>query len=151
MQLKETDRNAYCESCLTAADEIEKALKEAPAESRLTVLEGLLHGGVCQKLQSFQHARVSKDKLISSCMQLMDSNYEQFYEALATKEPNNLKIILCYEQSKTCVGVKRKSFEDSKKTFSDSDIEALLQSNKVNVRIVQPIHSGSQDHLKDEL
>ncbi|KAM6966104.1 uncharacterized protein LKV04_018602 [Tautogolabrus adspersus] len=151
VQPKDTDRNAYCESCLSAAQEIERAIKETPAERRQTAVEELLHGAVCKKLNSIQHAHVSKDKLVSSCMKLIDSNYDQFYEALLTKEPKNLSVVLCYEQSTACVGVKRKSFEDSKTNFSDSDIEALLQANKDNVRVSQPIHSGSPVDSRDEL
>ena len=40
-----------------------------------------------------------------------DSNYDQFHAALVDKEPKNLDIVLCYEQSTACVGVKRQSFE----------------------------------------
>ncbi|CAJ1075006.1 hypothetical protein PFLUV_G00176590 [Xyrichtys novacula] len=145
------DRYVDCESCLTAAQEIEKSLKGAPAESRQTIVKGLLHGDVCKKLHSFQHAHISKDKLIISCMKLMDSNYDQFYEALVAKEPNNLGIVLCYEQSRACVGVKRQSFEDVKQSFSADDIEALIQANKEKVRISQPVHSGSRESPRDEL
>lgn len=43
----------------------------------------------------------------------VEDHHEQFSEALLNKEPNHLEITLCYEQSSTCVGVKRKSFEVS--------------------------------------
>lgn len=42
-------------------------------------------------------------------------------------------------------------WQDSKGAFTESDIDALLQDNKENVRIAQPIHSGSPVHTGDEL
>ncbi|KAM9346725.1 uncharacterized protein ABDE67_013366 [Symphorus nematophorus] len=152
VQPDDMERYAYCESCLTAAREIEKAMKEAPAESRQTVVESLISGGVCEKLLYHKHDHVSQDKITSSCMHLLESHYDHFHIALLNKEPKHLDIILCYELSTACVGVKRQSFEDSKKsTFTDSDIEALLQNNKENVRIAQPTHPGSPGHSRDEL
>lgn len=35
------------------------------------------------------------------------SHYDQFSSALLTKELKHLDIVLCYEQSTACVGVKR--------------------------------------------
>ncbi|KAM6913903.1 uncharacterized protein PEZ65_014408 [Lycodopsis pacificus] len=145
------DRYAYCESCLTTAQEIEKAMKEAPAESRQTVVENLISGGVCEKLLSYKHDDVSMDKMTSSCVHLLESHYDQFHEALVNEGPKHLDIVLCYEQSMACVGLKRQSFESSKTTFTESDIEALLRDNKAHVRIAQPVHSGSPVHSKDEL
>lgn len=40
-----------------------------------------------------------------------ESHYDQFHAALVNKEPKHLDILLCYEQSTACVGVKRTSFE----------------------------------------
>lgn len=40
-----------------------------------------------------------------------ESYYEQFRMVLLNKEPKHLHIVLCYEQSRACVGVKRSSFE----------------------------------------
>ncbi|TNN85501.1 hypothetical protein EYF80_004134 [Liparis tanakae] len=140
---KDVDRYAYCESCLTAAQEIEKAMKEAPAESRQTIVENLISGGVCEKLLSYKHDHVSMAQIKSSCMHLLESHYNQFHEALVNKEPKHLDIVLCYEQSMACVGVKRQSFGSSKTT--EIDIEALLLDNKEHLRIAQPVHS------KDEL
>lgn len=40
-----------------------------------------------------------------------ESHYDKFRVALANKEPKYLDIVLCYEQSRACVGVKRQSFE----------------------------------------
>ncbi|AWP18920.1 Hypothetical protein SMAX5B_020886 [Scophthalmus maximus] len=131
--------------------EIEKAMKKAPAERKQTVVENLIRGGVCKNLLSHKHDHNTNDKLMSSCRHLLDSNYEQFHAALVNKEPKNLDIVLCYEQSTACVGVKRQSFEDSKATFTESDIDALLQDNKESVRIAQPIRSGSPMHSRDEL
>ncbi|XP_036944483.1 uncharacterized protein LOC119013738 isoform X3 [Acanthopagrus latus] len=146
------ERYAYCESCLTAAREIEKAMKEAPADSRQTVVKSLLSGGVCEKTLSYKHDHVSKDKMTSSCMHLFESNHDQFNLALVNREPKHLDMVLCYEKSTACVGVKRQSFEDSKKsTFTESDIEALLRENKENVRIARPTHSGSPVHSGGEL
>ncbi|XP_073351096.1 uncharacterized protein [Pagrus major] len=146
------ERYAYCESCLTAAREIEKAMKEAPAESRQTVVKSLISGGVCEKMLSYKHDHVSKDKMTSSCMHLLESNHDQFNLALVNKEPKHLDIVLCYEQSTACVGVKRQPFEDSRKsTFTESHIEALLRDNKENVRIARPTHSGSLTHSGEEL
>ncbi|XP_078017607.1 uncharacterized protein LOC144458627 [Epinephelus lanceolatus] len=151
VQPEDIDRYAYCESCLTAAREIEKALKEAPAESRQTVLEKLIIGGVCEKLLSYKHSHVSKDKMTSSCMHLLETHHDQFHVALANKEPKHLDIVMCYEQSTACVGVKRQSFQDSKMTFTGDVVEALLRDNKEHVRIAQPVPSGSPARSKDEL
>lgn len=41
--------------------------------------------------------------------------------------------------------------QNSKSTFKDSDIDALLRDNKENVRIARPVHSGSHFPSKDEL
>lgn len=53
-----------------APSEIEKAMKEAPDESRQTVVENLITGGVCEKLLSYKHDHDSKDKT-ASCMHLL--------------------------------------------------------------------------------
>ncbi|KAF1379490.1 hypothetical protein PFLUV_G00176590 [Perca fluviatilis] len=151
VQPEDMDRYAYCESCLTTAQEIEKAMKEAPDESRQTVVENLITGGVCEKLLSYKHDHDSKDKTTSSCMHLLESHYDQLHVALVNKEPKHLDIVLCYEQSRACIGVKRQSSESSKTPFTESDIEALLRDNKEHVRIAQPVHSGSPVHSKDEL
>ncbi|KAJ4931698.1 hypothetical protein JOQ06_010138 [Pogonophryne albipinna] len=149
---KDLDRYAYCESCLTTAQEIDNAIKGAPAENRQTVVENLLNGGVCEKLQTLKHDLVSQENMISSCKHLLESHYDQFHVALMNKEPTaRLDIVLCYEQSKACIGVKRQSFESSKTTSFESDIEALLLDNKEHVRIAQPVHSGSPMHSSDEL
>ncbi|GLD69103.1 uncharacterized protein AKAME5_002041800 [Lates japonicus] len=125
-------------------------MKEAPAESRQTVVENLISGGVCQKLLSYKHDHITKDKLTSSCNHLLDSYYAQFHAALVNKEPKNLEIVLCYEQSPACIGVKRQSFEVSKTSFTDNDIDALLQDNKENVRIAQPRRSVSNTHHREK-
>ncbi|CAK6964734.1 hypothetical protein PFLUV_G00176590 [Scomber scombrus] len=151
VQPEDIDRYAYCESCLTVAQEIEEALKETPAESRQAVIEHLISGGVCDKLLSYKHGQSSKDKMTSYCIHLLDSHYDNFHAALVNKEPKHFGVVLCYEQSTACVGVKRQSFEGSKTTFTESDIDALLWKNKENVRIAKPIHSGSPVHSKDEL
>ncbi|KAF7654114.1 hypothetical protein LDENG_00073850 [Lucifuga dentata] len=149
-QPKDVDRYAYCESCLTTANEIEKAMKEAPAESRQKVIESLISGGVCERLLFYKNNHLYKH-MKSSCIHLLDNHSDQFYAALVNKEPKHLDIILCYEQSAACVGVKRKSFENSKSPFKNSDIDALLQDNKEKVRLTQPVRSGSPFPSKDEL
>ncbi|KAF3700188.1 Centriolar coiled-coil protein of 110 kDa Centrosomal protein of 110 kDa [Channa argus] len=126
--------------------EIEKAMKEVPSDSRQKVVENLISGGVCKKLLSYQQDHVSMDKMRSSCMHLLDSHHEQFREALVNREPKHLEIVMCYEQSTACVGVKRQSFKDSKTTFTKSVIDALLRDNKGNVRIAQPIHSVTREN-----
>lgn len=40
-----------------------------------------------------------------------ESHYAQFHAALLNKEPKHLDILLCYEQSRACVGVKHTSFQ----------------------------------------
>lgn len=45
------------------------------------------------------------------CIPCTESHYDQFNTALMNKEPKHLDIVLCYEQSRACVGVKRTSFE----------------------------------------
>ncbi|KAM3598598.1 uncharacterized protein V6R79_020149 [Siganus canaliculatus] len=152
VQPDDTERYFHCESCLTVAQEIEKVMMEAPAESRQTVAEGLINGGVCEKLLSFRHGHVPKDRIVSSCMHLLESHYDQFHAVLINREPKHLDIVLCYELSIACVGVKRQSFEDTKKTtFTEGDIEALLWDNKERVRIADPVHSDSPVHSKEEL
>lgn len=42
-------------------------------------------------------------------------------------------------------------WQDSKGTFTESDIDSLLRDNKENVRFAQPIHSGSPVHTGDDL
>ncbi|KAA8585091.1 hypothetical protein FQN60_003785 [Etheostoma spectabile] len=136
---------------LTAPSEIEKAMKEAPNESRQTVVENLIAGGVCEKLMSYKHDHDSKDTMTSSCVQFLESHYDQLHVALVNKEPKHLDVVLCYEQSRACIGVKHQSSESSKTPFTESDIEALLRDNKEHVRIAQPVHPGSPVHSKDEL
>ncbi|XP_076739704.1 uncharacterized protein LOC143418513 [Maylandia zebra] len=150
VQPEEIDHYTYCETCLTVAQELEKSIKEAPVKSRNTVVKRLISGALCEKPLPHSH-HVSKDKLTSACRHLLESHRGQFYEALVNKEPKNLDIALCYEHSNSCVGVKRQTFEDSKGAFTESDIDALLRDNKENVRIAQPIHSGSPVHTGDEL
>ncbi|KAG7242911.1 hypothetical protein INR49_018166 [Caranx melampygus] len=151
VQPEDVNRYIYCESCLTVAQEIEKALTEVPAESRGKAVKSLISGRACEKLLYYKHDHISNDKLMSSCTHLFDSHHDQFHEALVNKEPKNLDIVLCYEQSTACVGVKRMSFKDSKTTFTESDIDALLRDNKENVRIAKPTYSGSPAHSRDEL
>lgn len=45
-------------------------MTEAPAGSRQRVVENLLSGGVCDKLLSYKHVHVSKDKRTSPCAHL---------------------------------------------------------------------------------
>ncbi|KAM9843382.1 uncharacterized protein ACBR49_012598 isoform 2-T2 [Aulostomus maculatus] len=146
---EDVDRHIYCESCLATAKEVEEALKDAPAGGRHTLVETLLSGDVCEKLPSGKH--FSKDKIASACLHLLESHHNQFHAALVAKNPKHLDIVLCYEQSRACVGVKRQSFEDSKLPFTERDIDALLHDNKERLRISQPVHSGSSVHSKDEM
>ncbi|XP_078140697.1 uncharacterized protein LOC144539473 [Centroberyx gerrardi] len=145
------DRYTYCESCLTTAQEIERVMKEAPAEGRQRAVESLISGDVCERRLFHKHGDLSKDKMASSCKHLLDDHYDQFHAALVNKEPEHLDIVLCYEQSTACVGVKRHSFENSKTTFKDSDIDTLLRHNEASVRIAQPIRTSSPVPPKDEL
>ncbi|XP_011602243.2 uncharacterized protein isoform X2 [Takifugu rubripes] len=144
------ERHAYCESCLATAKAIEKEMKDVPAEERQRVVEKLISGDVCENLLTYK--QVPEDKIKSSCMDLLGSHYEQIHSALLSQELKRLDIVLCYEQSTACVGVKHLSFEDARKrTFAESDIEALLQDNKENVRFAQPVHAELPDHPKEEL
>ncbi|KAM7386876.1 hypothetical protein PAMA_009484 [Pampus argenteus] len=109
MMSEDIDRNTYCESCITAAREIEKAMKEAPAESRQTVVENLISGGVCEKLLFHKHDHFSKDEMTSSCMHLLGKirawmcerqemeSYEQFcLRSLAIlQEQDKFKKTIC--------------------------------------------------------
>lgn len=105
------------------------------------------------------------------------SHYDQFSSALLTQEPKHLDIVLCYERSSACVRVKRLAFEvslnklmehmrllwpsdedlcilgqDAKKiTFTESDIEALLQDNKEILRFSQPVPVGLPGRAREEL
>ncbi|XP_077412332.1 uncharacterized protein LOC144043021 [Vanacampus margaritifer] len=144
VQTENIDRYAYCESCIIAAKEFEKEMQEAPVESRQALVDDLI-SEVCNRLNS--HKQFTKDKLTTACIQLFDSHYDQFHAALLSHEPDRLDVVLCYEKSTACVGIKRHSFEDSKIPFTDDYIENLLQNHKDNVRITQPIHSSSKDEL----
>lgn len=116
---------------------IEKEVKDIPNESRQRLIENLISGDVCEKLVSSR--QVPGDKMKSSCMDLLGKNeknnniglytlfypvannlhwnfdpgshYDQFHSALLSKELKHLEIVLCYEQSTACVGVKRPSSE----------------------------------------
>lgn len=46
-------------------------MKDSPLKSRQTVVENLISGGVCKKLQSYKHGHVSKDNMASSCLHLL--------------------------------------------------------------------------------
>ncbi|XP_078807738.1 uncharacterized protein LOC144994301 [Oryzias latipes] len=144
-QAQKKDHHMNCESCLKAAQVMEKVIKETPTESRQRVVEKLLGGQLCHHLLSYNQEHATKDKVLSACTELLDSHRDQFLAALAREEPKNLSIVMCYEQSHACVGVKQKSQEDSKVDFAESDIEALLQTHKENVRIAQPITAHSDE------
>ncbi|KAM4534654.1 uncharacterized protein V3H82_024561 [Fundulus diaphanus] len=151
VQPHDTDSYTYCESCLTAAREIEKGIKEAPAGSRQTVIEKLLSWRLCEKILTSNHEHVAKDKMKSACMHLLDSHHNQFRAALMKKELKNLDMVMCYELSHACIGVKRKTIQDSKATFTDTEIDALLRDNKENVRIAQPVRPTSSEQRRNEL
>lgn len=51
--------------------EITKAVKEASEDSRQTIVENLISGGVCEKLLPSKHQHLSKEKLTTSCMHLL--------------------------------------------------------------------------------
>lgn len=142
VQPHNTDRNSYCESCLTAAQELEKGINDAPAASRQAVIEKLLSRRLCEKLED-----VSK----SACMHLLDSNRDKFRTYLLKEVPKNLDIMLCYEVSHACIGVKRQAFQDSKPTFTDAEIAALLRDNKENVRVAHPTHEALPEQRRNEL
>ncbi|XP_014910959.1 uncharacterized protein LOC106961626 isoform X2 [Poecilia latipinna] len=151
VQSHATDRYSYCESCLTAAREIEKGIKEAPAGSRHTAIDKLLSWRLCEKLLTSNHEHVSKDAMKSACIHLLDSHRTQFRAALVKKETKNLDIVLCYELSHACIGVKRQTFQDSKATLTDDEIAGMLRDNPENVRISQPIYEASPEQRRNEL
>lgn len=118
--------------------EIEKGIKQAPAGSRYTTIDKLLSWHLCEKRLTSNHEHVSKDTMKSACMHLLgktfrkeknhninvcvtgyfityflylDSHRNQFRAALVKEEPKNLDIVLCYELSHACVGVKRRTFQ----------------------------------------
>ncbi|KAK7940367.1 hypothetical protein WMY93_003693 [Mugilogobius chulae] len=141
VQSEEIDRKLLCESCLTAAKEIEKALQDAPIKNRKTVIKKLMQGAVCYKLP--------EDKR-SPCLHLFGLHQDEFRQALSGKDSKQLDILLCYEHSTACVGVKLQSFKDQRSTTLESDIEALLRENKDKVRFVKPIHSaGNKESSSD--
>ncbi|RVE69514.1 hypothetical protein OJAV_G00078670 [Oryzias javanicus] len=144
-QAEKKDRHMYCESCLKAAQVMEKIIKETPSESRQRVAEKLLAGELCSELLSYNQDHVSKDKMLYACRELLDSHRDQFHAAVAHEEPKNLPVVMCFEQSHACVGVKQKSQEDSKVDFAESEIEALLHKHKKNVRIAHPVNAHSDE------
>ncbi|KAF6732476.1 Centriolar coiled-coil protein of 110 kDa [Oryzias melastigma] len=74
-QAEKKDRHMYCESCLKAAQVIEKVLKETPSESRQRVAEKLLAGQLCNELLSYNQDHVSKDKMLSACRDLLGRGF----------------------------------------------------------------------------
>ncbi|CAL1588338.1 unnamed protein product [Knipowitschia caucasica] len=139
---EQIERKLLCESCLAAAKEIETALKDAPISGRMVVIKKLIRGYVCNKL--------AEDKR-PSCMQLLGMFRDEFSQALAGKvsDPKQLGVVLCYEQSKACVGVKLHSFKEHPNLNLERDIDDLLRDNKEKVRFVKPIHSTGM--RKEEL
>ncbi|XP_014910960.1 uncharacterized protein LOC106961626 isoform X3 [Poecilia latipinna] len=131
--------------------EIEKGIKEAPAGSRHTAIDKLLSWRLCEKLLTSNHEHVSKDAMKSACIHLLDSHRTQFRAALVKKETKNLDIVLCYELSHACIGVKRQTFQDSKATLTDDEIAGMLRDNPENVRISQPIYEASPEQRRNEL
>ncbi|MEQ2242236.1 hypothetical protein ILYODFUR_033597 [Ilyodon furcidens] len=150
VQPNNIDRYSYCESCLTAAREIEKGIKEAPAGSRQKVIEKLLSWRLCEKILTSNDEHVPKDKMKSACLHLLDSHRTQFRAALVKEELKNLEMVLCYELSYACIGVKRQTFQDSKATYTNIEIDALVR-DKENVRIAKPIHAASPEQRRNEL
>lgn len=142
-QHQAADRSTHCESCLITAREIEKVLRDSPADARQPVLRRLLAGEVCERPVFHNHQVASRDTLTACCKQLLEGHHEEFSEALLHGNPKHMEITLCYEQSHTCVGVKRQSFQNPKDTFKD-DLDALIQSNKGNMRISRPIRSKEE-------
>ncbi|KAM6905284.1 uncharacterized protein FYW49_015286 [Xenentodon cancila] len=149
VEAEHIDRYSRCESCLAAAQELEEAIKDTPPDSRQSVIEKLLSGQLCENLSYNEH--VSKDKMKSTCRRLLNSHKEKFHVALVNEKQKNLSIVLCYEQSHACVGVKRQHFQDSKAIFTETDIDALLRDNQENVRVARPLHAGSPAHKRDEM
>ncbi|KAI9999509.1 hypothetical protein NQD34_018465 [Periophthalmus magnuspinnatus] len=101
-----------------------------------------MQGAVCHKLP--------EDK-ISSCLHLLGMHQDEFIQALSGQEPKQLDIVLCYEQSTACVGVKLHTFMDRTSTTLERDIDALLYENKDKVLFAKPTHSSSTGHPKEEL
>ncbi|KAG5280381.1 hypothetical protein AALO_G00088450 [Alosa alosa] len=138
-QARGVDQSLYCESCVETAKEIENVMGKATSSDRLSVIEHVVRGNLCQK-----HKR--KD-MKTSCIHLFEIHHEKFRTEMLTGNSQHLEIRLCYELSLACVGVKRLSQAD-KRTFEEDDIRTLLHANKDRVRTTRPLAEMNQ---KDEL
>ncbi|KAJ8254200.1 hypothetical protein COCON_G00208120 [Conger conger] len=145
------DHYAYCESCLATTKEMETIEKKLSLGSRPQLVERLVDDVLCESASFQRHAHLPVDKLRAACKHLLDVHGEEFRDALLRRESERLDILLCYEKSLACVGVKRHA-NKNKNSFTDNDIEALLQQNSADLRIARPVHSNiTETHLKDEL
>ncbi|KAG5832603.1 hypothetical protein ANANG_G00292860 [Anguilla anguilla] len=151
------DRYAYCESCLATTQEMEAIERKLSLGSRPQLVEKLVDDVICENVSFQRRAHLPADQLRTACKHLLDVYGEEFRDALLRRrESERLDILLCYESSLACVGVKRHADQvgqqENKNSFTDSDIEALMQHNSVNLRVGRPVHTNiTKMPLKDEL
>lgn len=146
------DRYAYCESCLATTQEMETIERKLSLGSRAQLVEKLVDDVLCESASFQRRAHLPADQLRTACKHLLDVYGEEFRDALLRRrESERLDILLCYESSLACVGVKRHA-DQNKNSFTDSDIEALMQHNSVDLRVARPVHTNiTKMPLKDEL
>ncbi|KAJ8346073.1 hypothetical protein SKAU_G00302660 [Synaphobranchus kaupii] len=145
------DRYAYCESCLATTQEMETIERKLSLGSRPQLVERMIDDVLCESASFQTHSHLPVDQLRAACKHLLDVHGEEFRDALLRRESERLDILLCYESSLACVGVKRHT-DQNKNSFTDNDMEALLQQNSANLRTARPVHTNiTKTHLKDEL
>ncbi|KAJ8251511.1 hypothetical protein GJAV_G00222140 [Gymnothorax javanicus] len=144
------DRYAYCESCLATSKEMETIEKKLSFGSRTQLVDKLVDDVLCESASFQRHSDIPVDQLRTACKHLLDVHGEEFRDALLRKKSTRKDILLCYESSFACVGVKRHTNKES--SFTDKDIEELLQKNNAELRIARPVHTNITTMTsKDEL
>ncbi|XP_066544972.1 uncharacterized protein LOC136712345 [Amia ocellicauda] len=142
------DRNTYCESCLAAVKELKGFLREPstqPSEARVRTRLA----SVC-KADTFNGYNLPTDNMVAACRHLLDTHDKEFLELLLSRRTGELDVLLCYELSLACVGVRRRQQENREKA-EFTDMDSFLQGQKEKVRFVNPVHSNSTVSAREEL
>ncbi|KAK6475957.1 hypothetical protein HHUSO_G23955 [Huso huso] len=138
------DHNTYCECCLATVLELKKGLQVPSEEPRMvkTLIEN-----TCRTAH-FQSTSVPADIMKRVCEHLIEVHGEALNEVLQSRSKDDFEILLCYEHSLACTGVKRNNPQNNgKPPFKDQDIKILLEKNHKKVRFVNPVHSSTREEL----
>ncbi|KAG9340434.1 hypothetical protein JZ751_021547 [Albula glossodonta] len=129
---------------------METSERKLSVMSRPQLVERLVDDILCETASFQKHSDLPDDKFTVACKHLLDVHGEDFRDALLRRESERLDVLLCYQSSLACVGVKRHA-NQNKASFKDSDIENLLEENRENIRITRPVHTNFTKMDKDEL